>query len=184
MLHAQAHAGDGNPAHKAHDDGLAAGADHLDQVGVQADGRHGHDDEELGQFLQGLEQGSIHTGSHADGGDDRSQQEEEDEEGEHLFQREAALLGFAALAGLGGAEDGQHQGDGDDGQGAGQLDDGGAFQGVGAGMQPIPGSRRRGDGGGIVDGGAREQGKALVAQAQLAAQPGDCLLYTSDAADD
>lgn len=51
MLHPQADQRDSDPAAHAHEDGLAAGLYQLDKIGVQADGRHGHDDKELAQIL-------------------------------------------------------------------------------------------------------------------------------------
>ena len=52
MLHQQADTGDASPAAEAHEEGFAAGLYKFDDVGVQADGGHGQNDEELAQFLQ------------------------------------------------------------------------------------------------------------------------------------
>ena len=51
MLHPQAHQRDSHPAAESGEDGLPAGFDQLDDIGVQSDGSHCHDDEELAQFF-------------------------------------------------------------------------------------------------------------------------------------
>ena len=140
MLHQQADAGDAGPAAESEEKGLAAASDQLDDIGVQPDGCHGHDDEEFGQLLQRGKEGGADAGHGAHRGDEGSQHKKEDEKGEDFFQAESAALLSAGLFRLTGAPESQHQGDGNDGQGAGELDDGGLVQGVGAGMESIPGS--------------------------------------------
>lgn len=70
VLHAEADGGDGYPAAEAHEDGLAAGLDEVDDVGVQADGGHGQYDEKLRERLERFENVRIHTSGGGDGGDD------------------------------------------------------------------------------------------------------------------
>ena len=173
VLHAQAYRRDGHPAAEAHKDGLAAALYQLDQVGVQADGPHGHDDKELGQLLEGGEKAGFHPRRGGRSGDHRGQHEEQDKGREDLFQGEAALPGAAGPPRLCRAPQGQRQGDGDDGQGAGELDNGGGVQGVGPGVHPVPGGGRRRDGGGVVHRRAGEEAEALVAQAQRTPQGGE-----------
>ena len=79
MLHSQAGTCYADPADEAHEDGLAAGFHELHEIGVQADGGHGHDDEELGKRLQWRERRRVGTGGHGDGGDDAGHEEEQDE---------------------------------------------------------------------------------------------------------
>lgn len=128
MLHQQADAGDAGPAAESEEKGLAAASDQLDDIGVQPDGCHGHDDEEFGQLLQRGKERGADAGHGAHRGDEGSQHKKEDEKGEDLFQAESAALLSAGLFRLTGAPESQHQGDGNDGQGAGELDDGGGFQ--------------------------------------------------------
>ncbi len=91
MLHEQAGAGNARPAAGAHEDRLAAGFDQLYQVGVEADGGHGQDDEEFGQLFKGLEHVGANAGHGGHGGDNGRQDEEQDKEGENLFQLEGAV---------------------------------------------------------------------------------------------
>ena len=75
---------------------------------------------------------------------------------------------------LPGLPEGQRQRDGNDGQRARKLDDGGARQhGAARAVQGVPGGGRRRDGRGVVHRRAGKQGKAFIAQPQLAAQPGE-----------
>ena len=52
MLHSEAHQRNPEPAAETSEDGLPAGLYELDDVRVQADGGHCHDDEELAQLFQ------------------------------------------------------------------------------------------------------------------------------------
>ena len=85
MLHQETGAGDAHPAAGTHEDGLSTGLHQLDDVRVEADGRHGQDNEELGELLEGLEEAGIHTRHGGNCGDDGGQDKEEDEEGEDLL---------------------------------------------------------------------------------------------------
>ena len=140
MLHQKADAGDSDPAAEAQQNRLSAGFDQLRQVGVEADGGHGPDDEELAQVLERGEHGRRRPQGRADGGDDRGEDEKQDKPGEDPPQPDPA----AGLAGLPRAEERQHQGDGDDGERPGELDNGGGLQGVGA-VDGVPGGRSGGD---------------------------------------
>lgn len=134
MLHDQTDAGDAHPTAGTHENGLAAGFDQLDQVGVQTDGGHSPDDEELGQLLKGLEDGGIHTGQSGDRGDDGGQNEQEDKEGEDLFQLEGPVGYGTAPLHLPGAPESKNQGDGDNSQSPGELDDGSVVEDRTAGV--------------------------------------------------
>ena len=61
VLHAQAHCRDGRPAAQAHQNGSAAGPNEFDQIGIEPNGRHGHDDEELGQLLKRSKGRCVHS---------------------------------------------------------------------------------------------------------------------------
>lgn len=174
MLHQEAGAGDAQPAAGTHEDGLSTGLHQLDDVRVEANGRHGQDNEELGELLEGLEEAGIHTRHGGNCGDDGGQDKEEDEEGEDLLDVKGTAGSTAAPLGLPGAPEGQYQRDGDDGQGAGKLDDGGVFQhrAVGA-VEGVPGGSRRRDGGCVVNGRSGEEAEALVAHTHGAAQSGE-----------
>ena len=52
MLHAKAHQGDSKPAAEACEDRFSAGLYELDDVRIQTDGSHGHDNKEFAQFFQ------------------------------------------------------------------------------------------------------------------------------------
>ena len=51
MLHAKAYKGNPDPAEEACEDGLSSGFDQLDDIGVQPDRSHCHDDQEFAQFF-------------------------------------------------------------------------------------------------------------------------------------
>ena len=87
VLHAHAYQRDANPTAQTHEDGLAARLDQFDNVGVEANRRHGHDNEELGKSLDGGGHG-YRQGEH--GGNDARQNEEKDEEREDLLDVERA----------------------------------------------------------------------------------------------
>ena len=61
MLHQQTHACNSNPAACAHDDRLAAGFDELHDVGVQTNGCHCQNDEELAQFFDVSKNGTEYV---------------------------------------------------------------------------------------------------------------------------
>lgn len=86
MLHGEAGGGDADPADEAHEDGLGTAPHQLHEVGVQANGGHGHDDEELAQGLQRREGGRVGSSGNSNRGDDRGCQEEQDEGGEGALQ--------------------------------------------------------------------------------------------------
>ena len=85
MLHQQADGGDAHPAAGTQQQGLAAAFHQLDEIAVQPDGRHGHDNEELAQLLQGPEHGSGHAEGCAEGGDHRCAEEPQNEQGKGVF---------------------------------------------------------------------------------------------------
>ena len=70
VLHQQADTRDTRPAARAEQQRLAAAFDEFDHVAVQADGRHGQDDEEFAQLLERSEERSGHAKRRADRGDD------------------------------------------------------------------------------------------------------------------
>ena len=151
VLHVKADQGDCHPAARPEGDGLCAAAHELDDVGVEADGAHGHDDQELREVLE-------RRGHRGGQGKQRrrkaGQHEEAHKGGEGAAQAERAGRlgpGAALLAHL---PEGQCECDGNDCQGPRQLDDGRRIERVGAGMHAVPGRGRGGDGGGVVDGGA------------------------------
>lgn len=173
VLHAQAHCRDGRPAAQAHQNGSAAGPDEFDQIGIEPNGRHGHDDEELGQLLKRSKSRCVHSCQGRPRSNQGSQHEEQEEEGEHPPEREASLPRAACPPGPGGAPESQRKGDGDDGQSAGELDNGGGIQGVGPGVHSVPGRGSGRDGRGIIHRRAGKESEALVSQTQQAAQGGE-----------
>ena len=162
VLHAQAHCRDGRPAAQAHQNGSAAGPNEFDQIGIEPNGRHGHDDEELGQLLKRSKGRCVHSCQGRPRSNQRGQHEEQQKEGEHPPEREASLPRAACPPGPGGAPESQRQGDGDDGQSAGELDNGGGVQGVGPGVHSVPGRGSGRDGGGIIHRRAGKESEALV----------------------
>ena len=91
MLHKQAGAGNARPAAGTHKDRLTAGFDQHYKVGVEADAVLGQDDEDCGHLLKGLEHVGSNAGHGGHGGDNGRQDEEQDKEGENLFQLEGAV---------------------------------------------------------------------------------------------
>lgn len=53
MLHNKAYRCNAYPAGESHNDRFAAGFNQLYDIGIQTDGSHGKDDEELAQLLDG-----------------------------------------------------------------------------------------------------------------------------------
>ena len=82
VLHAQAHCRDGRPAAQAHQNGSAAGPDEFDQIGIEPNGRHGHDDEELGQLLKRSKSRCVHSCQGRPRSNQGSQHEEQQYAGE------------------------------------------------------------------------------------------------------
>lgn len=175
VLHAHAYQRDANPTAQTHEDGLAARLDQFDNVGVEANRRHGHDNEELGKSLDGGGHG-YRQGEH--GGNDARQNEEKDEEREDLLDVERARGSTVTRTRLGGAlclsdlPKGEEQRNGDNRERARELDDCGMVERVGAGVHAVPRRRRGGYRGRVVHSSAGEQAKALVAHAKHAAKRG------------
>lgn len=118
MLHQQAHSRDTNPAAKPHKDRFSSGFHKLDDVGVQADCRHCHDNKEFAHLFQR----ACHRGRKVEnGGNHGSKQKKQHKEGENLFQ-----IDFCALCAMpfpAGAHKREHQCDRDDRKRACQFDD-------------------------------------------------------------
>ena len=92
MLHQQAHSRDTNPAAKPHKDRFSSGFHKLDDVGVQADCRHCHDNKEFAHLFQR----ACHRGRKVEnGGNHGSKQKKQHKEGENLFQ-----IDFCALCAM------------------------------------------------------------------------------------
>ena len=132
MLHRDADARDSNPATEAHENRLAPGLDQLYDIGIHADSRHRHNDEELGQRLERRKHACRYADRGAHRGDDGREHEVQNKHRERALERE----GFAALAllglGLVGAPQRQYERDRDDRQRARQLDDSSDFQRIAA----------------------------------------------------
>ena len=170
VLHAQAHARNANPAAKAERDGLAALLDQIDDIGVKAHRRHSHNDKELGKRLEWRRDGCRqrkHSSNYT------CKNKEQHKEREDLFEREGAARICARLFCLMHLPEGEHKRDGDDGERARKLDHRGALQHVGTRMHAVPGACRRRHRRGVVDSRARKQAKALVREAQHAAERGE-----------
>lgn len=159
MLHQQAHARDADPAAKAHDERLAAGFDELDDVRVQANGAHGHHDQELAERLERGEHACRHAGAHADGRDHGREQEVEDEHREDLFEIHFCAVGLGALR----AHEGEHERDRNDGERARELDGHGLVERLAAeAVERVPCGGRSCDGRRVVDGRAGEDAERLA----------------------
>lgn len=167
MLHQQAHARDADPAAKAHDQRLAAGLDELDDVRVQADGAHGHHDQELAERLERGEHARRHAGAHAHGRDHGREQEVEDEHREDLLEIHFRAVGLGALR----AHEGEHERDRDDGQCARELDGHGLVERLTAEpIERVPRGGCRRDGRRVVDGRAGEDAERLAVRGRKAEQ--------------
>ena len=85
VLHRDADARDSDPAAEAQKQRLGAGADQLDDVGVESDGGHSKDDKELAQSFKRCEDVGIDPGSGDDGSRHGSQNKIENEHRKDLF---------------------------------------------------------------------------------------------------
>ena len=85
MLQQKTDAGDTDPAAEAQKQRLGAGADQLDDVGVESDGGHSEDDKELAQSFQRCEDVGSDPGSGDDGSHHGSQNKIETEHRKDLF---------------------------------------------------------------------------------------------------
>ena len=147
MLHQQADDGDAHPAAGTQHDGLAARFDQLDDVAVEADGGHGHDDHEFRQFLQRGKgcggDAEMDADRRDDGGDDKIK----DEHREGTAEAEAAgLIFFAAVVFGPGLIQREHQCNRNDREGPRQLNRHGLVEGLRAEVpHAVPGRRRRCD---------------------------------------
>ena len=167
MLHQQAHARDADPAAKAHDERLAAGFDELDDVRVQADGTHGHHDQELAERLEWGEHACRHAGAHADGRDHGREQEVEDEHREDLLEIHLRAVGLGAFR----AHEGEHERDRDDGERARELDGHGLVERLAAEpVERVPCGGRSCDGRRVVDGRTGEDAERLAVRGREAKQ--------------
>ena len=90
MLRRQARARDGNPACRAQHDGFCARLYQAHDVGVQADGGHGHHDEELAERFERRENGRIDARGAGARGHQGGAHEQHDERGQRAFQAETA----------------------------------------------------------------------------------------------
>ena len=61
MLHNKAYCCNAYPTGESRDDWFAAGFDQLYNIGIQTDGSHGKDDEELAQLLDGRKHSRTYT---------------------------------------------------------------------------------------------------------------------------
>lgn len=83
MLHQQAHSRDTNPAAKPHKDRFSSGFHKLDDVGVQADCRHCHDNKEFAHLFQR----ACHRGRKVEnGGNHGSKQKNSTKKGKIFFR--------------------------------------------------------------------------------------------------
>lgn len=85
MLQQKTDASDADPAAEAQKQRLGAGADQLDDVGVESDGGHSEDDKKLAQSFQRCEDVGSDPGSGDDGSRHGSQNKIENEHRKDLF---------------------------------------------------------------------------------------------------
>ena len=164
MLHDEAHQRDGCPAAGTEQDGLASRSDELDDIAVEADGRHRHDDEEFRQLLEGREYLAAHPKLQADRREDCRQHEVQDKARKCPLETEGGQGAALRLRGLAAGNDkGEQHRHWNDGQCPRQFDSHSLVESLGA--QPphaVPGSRRSRDRGRIVDGRPRKNAKGLA----------------------
>lgn len=157
MLHQQADRRNAYPAAESHGNRFAAGFYQLHNVRIQADSRHGKNDEELAHVLQEGKHTLRHTIGRRSLSEDRvyhrgnhgSQYEVQDEHRENLFQ----IHLFAALLLLlpSRPNESQRQGNRNDGQRSGQFDRYRRIQRLRSqAPHTVPGGGRRRHGGSIV----------------------------------
>lgn len=86
MLQQKTDASDADPAAESQQQRLGAGADQLDNIGVEPDGGHGKDDEELAQGFQRCEDVGGNPGYGNNGSHHGSQSKIENEHREDPFE--------------------------------------------------------------------------------------------------
>ena len=171
MLHQQADAGDGNPAEKTKKDGFSAGTDQFDNIGVQTDGRHGHNDEEFGEFLEESENifryaESITAQNRCnDRCDHRRHNKPENEHREHFTKADINIFTGAVGFRFADLPKSKNQGNGDNRQRTRELHNGGILQyrAVGS-VHRIPDRRCRRYGRSIIYRGARKETETFIGE--------------------
>ena len=120
VLHTEAYGGNTDPADEPHEDRLSACPDQLYDMGIEADGRHCHDNEKLTEFLEraGDERRKIEYRC-----DDRGKDKEQDEPGKYFFKAECGTGRRVQLFFFARTHEGQYQGDWNDREGAREFHD-------------------------------------------------------------
>ena len=177
MLYSKAYAGDCHPAGKAHDNRFAAVFDEVDDVGVQPDCSHCHDDEKFtAEFHQG-EKGKHHAGDfrrknaviHAVVADSRDYGSDDEIQNEHRESRFDA--GFIRAGGFFRRIKSQNECNRNDGERAGQFDDGRAVQNHCTRIvHTVPGRSRCCNGRCVIDSRSGENGEAFVGKSEHIAE--------------
>lgn len=172
VLHQKAHGRDAGPAAGTQKNRLAARFDELDDIGVESNGSHGQNDEELAEFFQRLINGIRDAESACDGRDDGSSDEAEDEHRENAGEFKGSGSDVASLLCLFCTVHAEEEGDRDDRQRPRQLDRDGFIQRLRSQVpHAVPGRGGCRNRRGIVDGRA---GKDAEGFSGLRAEA-DCL---------
>lgn len=85
MLHKKADRRNGNPTAKTHKNGFSAGFYKLDNIGVQTDCRHRHNNQKFRQLFKRLKESSTDAGGYTDCCNHRGKNKKQNKKGEYLF---------------------------------------------------------------------------------------------------
>ena len=129
MLHAETDCGNADPTAKPHKDRFSARFDKTDDVGVEANRRHSHDNKEFAEFFQRAGDGS---GQGKYGRYDGSQHKKQDEPREYFFEAERGAGRCVQLFFFPGTHESKHQCDRYNGECTRELDDSGLIECVAA----------------------------------------------------
>lgn len=158
MLHAEAYRGNADPADEPHENGFAACFNKLYNMGIEADGRHCHDDEKLTELLErpGDEGRQVEHRR-----DNRGEHKKQDKPGKYFFEAECGAACRVQLFFLARAHESENQRDWNDGERTRKFYNRRLVERI-TSVNPIPCGGRRRYGGGVVDCRTREEAEAFV----------------------
>src|SRR5699024_5451017 len=157
---------DSKPAAEACEDRFSAGLYELDDVRIQTDGSHGHDNKEFAQFFQRSSNFCWELKYSCDYG---CENEKQYKVRKRFLQAErCSFRGFFFSSSV----DGKDQCDRNDRKGSCHFYDRGRFQCVAA-VYAVPGCRRCSAGRGVVDRSSSKEAEPFIAQSEHSAQCGE-----------